>query len=49
MEVHPGTDFENCLYIDPTQLGMLRLATPVFGISNISNFNHYKMPHFLNL
>ena len=27
--------------------GVLRLATPVFGISNISNFNHYKVPHFL--
>ena len=27
--------------------GILRLATPIFGISNISNFNHYKMPHFL--
>ena len=27
--------------------GMLRLATPVFGISNNSNFNHYKVPHFL--
>ena len=26
---------------------MLRLATPVFGISNNSNFNHYKVPHFL--
>ena len=26
---------------------MLRLATPIFGISNISNFNHYNMPHFL--
>ena len=27
--------------------GVLRLATPVFGISNNSNFNHYKVPHFL--
>ena len=29
--------------------GMLRLATPVFGISNISNSNHYKVPHFLRM
>ena len=24
--------------------GILRLATPIFGISNISNFNHYMIP-----
>ena len=33
--------------LEKAHSGMLRLATPVFGISNISNFNHYKMPHFL--